>query len=445
MQRNTKILSAKIAVGLAVIPVVILAHKAGPDPRHTGAPGDETCNIPQCHVGTPLNGGGGSVVLTTSAGTTYTPGQQQTVTITINDSKAKAYGFQLTARLDTNPTNGQAGDFTAGTQQIVLCDNPVGALKQNGQLCPANASVEFIEHSFPFPKNTLNVAWTPPSTSAGTVTLYVAANAANNDGTEMGDHIYTTQLTLCPVLSSGQAMPTIGGVQSAGGFSPKAGAAPGTWLEIFGAGFAAASCVWQGADFKGTTAPTSIGGVSVSIGGANAFVDFVSPGQANVQVPSGVGDGVPLVLTNSAGSSAPYILKTAAVAPALLAPPQAPFLVNNKQYVVAQLPDQSFVGIPSRPAKPGDILTIYGIGFGTVQPATAPGDVATQSTKLDTNATFLFGQQAVVPLYQGLAPGFVGLYQFNVTVPNVAAGDSPLTVQLGTVKANQTLFVNIGH
>src|SRR5258708_3995942 len=134
MQRNTKILTAKIAVVLAVIPVVILAHKAGPDPRHTGAPGDTTCTDAGCHVGTPLNGGGGNVVLSTSAGTTYTPGQQQTITITINDSKAKAYGFQLTARVDSNPKNGQAGDFTTGAQQIVLCDNLAETLKQNGQL-----------------------------------------------------------------------------------------------------------------------------------------------------------------------------------------------------------------------------------------------------------------------------------------------------------------------
>src|SRR5260370_21080838 len=132
--------------------------------------------------------------------------------------------------------------------------------------------------------------------------------------------------------------------------------------------------------------------------------------------------------------------------PALLAPAEAPFPVNGKQYVVAQLLDQSFVGIPSRPAKPGDLLTIYGIGFGPVTPATAPGDIATQATNLDTNATFLFGQtQAVVP-YQGLAPSFVGLYQFNVKVPdNVAVGDSPLTVQLGAIKPNQNPSAHIGH
>jgi hypothetical protein len=55
-------------------------------PRYTGAPGDSTCANAGCHTGTALNGGGGNVQLTSSAGTSYTPGQQQTLTITITDS-----------------------------------------------------------------------------------------------------------------------------------------------------------------------------------------------------------------------------------------------------------------------------------------------------------------------------------------------------------------------
>src|SRR5690348_266905 len=97
-ERNSKIVAAKIAVGLAVIPVLLLAHALGPDPRHTGAPGDQTCAMSGCHLGTQLNGGGGSVVLSSSAGTTYTPGQQQTFTLTVTDSKARVYGFQMSAR-----------------------------------------------------------------------------------------------------------------------------------------------------------------------------------------------------------------------------------------------------------------------------------------------------------------------------------------------------------
>ena len=443
-QKKGRIVAAKIAVGLGVIPALMFAHKLGPDPRHTGAPGDTTCAISQCHVGTPLNGGGGNVVLTTSAGTSYTPGQQQTITITINDSKAKVYGFQLSARLDSSPVLGQAGDFTAGTQQIVLCD--LGDLKVNGKPCPANESVEFIEHSFPFTKNTITVTWTAPATNVGTVTLYVAANAANGDNTELGDHIYTTQLTLCPVLGSSQALPAISSAQSAGGFNAKAGVSPGTWVEIFGKNFAAASCLWQGADFSGLNAPTSLGGVGVTIGGKSAYVDYVSTGQVNVQVPDGIpiGSGVPLVLSNSGGQSAPLTLQTFDTAPALLAPAQAPFMVNNKQYIVGQLSDQSFAGIPSHPAKAGDVMTIYGIGFGPVSPATPSGTIATGASSLP-NVSFLFNQTPAQVLYAGLAPSFVGLYQFNIKVPAVSPGDYPLKVQVGSTAVSQTVFITVGQ
>ena len=85
MQNKPWMPAAKIETGLAVIPVLIYAYASGPDPRYTGAPGDsaDACASVGCHVGTALNGGGGSVQLTSSAGTSYTPGQQQTFTITM--------------------------------------------------------------------------------------------------------------------------------------------------------------------------------------------------------------------------------------------------------------------------------------------------------------------------------------------------------------------------
>ena len=162
-------------------------------------------------------------------------------------------------------------------------------------------------------------------------------------------------------------------------------------------------------------------------------------------MPDGIpqGAGVPLVLSNSAGPSAPFALQTSTLAPALLAPAQAPFMVNNKQYVVGQLSDQSFAGIPSRPAKSGDIMTIYGIGFGPVSPATPAGTIATGSTSL-SNVTFLFNQSPAQVMYAGLAPSFVGLYQFNIKVPAVAPNDYPLKVQVGGVTVNQNLFITVG-
>jgi uncharacterized protein (TIGR03437 family) len=391
--------------------------------------------------------------LISSAGTTYTPGEQQTLTITITDSKAKVYGFQMSARLDSNGTNGQAGSFTPGSQQIVVCDN--GSLRgTNG--CPSSAPVQFIEHSRPYTTNTISVTWTAPSSNAGSVTIYVAANAGNGNNDDSGDHIYTTKLQLSPAASTSENKPVIsaGGVVSASAFNAKAGVAPGTWLEIFGSNLAASTRSWQSSDFNGNNAPASLDGVSVTIGGKNALVDFVSPGQVNVQVPDGIpiGSGVPLVLKNSQGETDTYPLQTSDIAPALLAP--ASFIVNNKSNVVATFPSTDpnnivFVGatgaingVNTRPAKPGDVITLYGIGFGPVSPTTAAGVISSRATNLTNPITILFGQTpATTVSYAGLAPNFVGLYQFNVQVPNVSPGDWPVTVQVGGSTMTQNVFI----
>src|SRR5258706_9061383 len=110
---------------LVLLATLIYGHASGPDPRHTGAPGDDplACASSGCHTGTAINGGGGKVAVNFQNGLTYTPGVQQTFSLVITDSKAKAYGFQMTARLESNLSNGQAGEFTAGAQQSVLFDN----------------------------------------------------------------------------------------------------------------------------------------------------------------------------------------------------------------------------------------------------------------------------------------------------------------------------------
>jgi len=48
-------------------------------------------------------------------------------------------------------------------------------------------------------------------------------------------------------------------------------------------------------------------------------------------------------------------------------------------------------------------------------------------------------------LYSGLAPNYVGLYQFNVTVPSIASGNAPLTFALGGGAGTQTLYIAVGN
>jgi len=378
-------------------------------------------------------------------GPSYTPGQQQTFTIVITDPIARIYGFQMTARLESDQANGQAGDFTPAVRQIVICDN--NRFKPAGG-CPANTPVQFIEHSSPYTTNRIQVSWTAPPTNVGNIHIYVAANAANGNMTETGDHIYTNHYVLTPACSD--AKPTIGdgGIISAYDFSPRAGLASGTWLEIYGTNLFCALRDWLGSDFDGQNAPTSLGGVSVTINGVPAYVDHVGPGQVNVQAPDDptVGDGIQVVLTNSAGSSNAISMRKNALAPALLA--KASFNTQGHQWVVAQHQDGTYVGktglvsgLTFRPAKVGEIITIYGIGFG---PPTQAGTTATVQT-LDNKPNFRFGQILAEVPYYGFSPGSVGLYQFNVKVPTVTVGDMQLNVDVGGITVNQNLYITVGQ
>jgi uncharacterized protein (TIGR03437 family) len=95
-------------------------------------------------------------------------------------------------------------------------------------------------------------------------------------------------------------------------------------------------------------------------------------------------------------------------------------------------------------ARPGDSITLYGIGFGLVTPNIPAGQIVQDSNALQSQLQISFAGVAATTTYAGLAPGYVGLYQFNVVVPNVAASDSvPLTFTLGGVKGPQNLVIAV--
>ena len=247
--------------------------------------------------------------------------------------------------------------------------------------------------------------------------------------------------------------PTIlaNGVISAGNYGGSSAIASGTWVEIYGANLATTTPqTWSGADFRGDVAPTALGGTTVTIGGRAAFVNFVSPGQANVQVPAGVATGrQPLVVTTAGGSSAIYTVTVNGTEPGLLAPPV--FTIERVQHVAALFANTlTFVlpvtlpGVATARAKPGDNLTMYGIGFGPVTPDVPPGQIVRQANEVQSAFRITFAGVPAVVRYAGLAPEFVGLYQFNVVVPEVADSDTvPVAFTLGGVSGTQNLVIAV--
>lgn len=450
--RNT--LVNKAAIALCAVPFLLYAYVTGPDPRHTGAPGDaaQACATAGCHTGTALNGGPGKVEIEFPNGLTYVPGTKQRWTVRVTDSAQRVFGFQATARLESNPSAGQAGTFTnIDNSTQILCDD--GAVRPSAG-CRANFSVEFIEHTRGSSANTFTFEWTPPATDVGNVRVYVAGNAANGNGTNSGDRIYAANYTLTATTGGGggQPRPAIsqGGVADA--FSFQAGVAPSTWTAIFGTNLAATTKTWDDA-ISGSTLPTTLEGVSVTIGEKPATIYFVSPGQINVLAPHDIGTGtMNVVVKNSNGESTPLTVTAAAVKPAFYAISSQ----NNRLFVtaVATQLDASgrpvFVGKPglqdsrvSRGARPGEILQVFGTGFGATNPVVPSNQIVSGAPTITSQVRIRFGETVATFAGSGNLVA-AGLYQFNVTVPDTLSdGDYPLIAEVGGVTSSSNVYITV--
>lgn len=200
-----------------------------------------------------------------------------------------------------------------------------------------------------------------------------------------------------------------GGVVSASQFGKFTSLAPGSWIEIYGANLATATREWGSADFNGNNAPTSLEGTKVTINGQPAFVEYISPAQVDVQVPSNVNTGIQLLtVTSPSGTSPTYQIVVNPLEPGFDAPPS--FNINGTQYVVALfndgvtyvLPTGAIPGVNSRPAKPGDTITLYGVGFGAVTENIPAGQIAQGLTTLASNFSISIGGLPATVLYAGL-------------------------------------------
>jgi uncharacterized protein (TIGR03437 family) len=79
-------------------------------------------------------------------------------------------------------------------------------------------------------------------------------------------------------------------------------------------------------------------------------------------------------------------------------------------------------------------------------PNNPPGQIVQLSNTLAGAFSISFGGTPATVTYDGLAPTFMGLYQFNVVVPAVAASDKvPVTFTLGGASGTQKLSIAIGN
>ncbi len=266
-----------------------------------------------------------------------------------------------------------------------------------------------------------------------------------------------------PYACTNTAAPVISSVDSASSYGGYSYFASGSWLEIKGSNLAdpndprlnnaSHSGQWGSSDFSGSTAPTNLDGVAVSIDGKPAYVWYLSPTQINVEAPEDSATGnVSITVTNCKTTSSTTMFAHHPLAPGLLAP--ANYSSGGTQYMVATFQsDGAYVlntsvgasfGLNSRPAKPGDLVIAYGVGFGDVTPSILPGTVVSQANQLVNPVTFTFGSTPATLSYSGLAGSFVGLYEFYITVPQgLANGDYQIHVSQNGTPLPQTMSLTV--
>jgi uncharacterized protein (TIGR03437 family) len=435
----------KLAALGAALPVLIFGYAAGPDAPFAGVPGENTCT--SCHR---VSSGTGSVTVTFPNGTTYTPGVKQHLMVTITDPAQKRWGFELTAR-QSGDTKAQAGTFTPGPDGYtqLICTQTTYLTESRGA-CPASMPLQYIEHTLNGTRlgqtksATFEFDWTPPAADVGSVVIYVAGNAADGDGTERGDHIYTQKYTL--TASAQQVTPTIASAGVVNAASFQAAVSTGAWVTIQGSNLANSSRSWTGSDFTGNALPKALDGVSVTIDGKAAYVGYISPAQINVLAPADSAQGpVAVQVTSNGVTGAAGTAQLQAAAPA--------FFLWSGKYAVATRADYSLVapanlfqGVVTAPAKPGDVIILWGTGFGATTPAVDPG-VLPPSDPLaavaNTVTVTVAGAPATV-VGAALAPGNAGLYQIAVQIPaSVADGDQPLVAQVSGIQSPSNVFLSV--
>lgn len=221
--------------------------------------------------------------------------------------------------------------------------------------------------------------WTPGADNISRLTLAV----------EAAPSVTTT-------VNSGSAVPLIGAVVNAASFAP--GVSPGSIATLFGA---------------------NLGGATLTFNGNPAKVFFAGTSQINFYVPAETPVSTTTVtLTAPSGVTADYLVSIVSAQPGIF----------NDAVVLSG----TLTRVSTNAVQPGDFIEIYCTGLGATRSLRGL-DIAT------VVPTVYFGSVPATPSFAGLTPGFDGLYQINVRVPDgLPSGTLPLLVTSGSTYSNET-------
>ena len=195
--------------------------------------------------------------------------------------------------------------------------------------------------------------------------------------------------------------------------------APGMVLSVFGSQLAPSVAVANSVPL-----PVSMAGVDAAVNGVAAPLYYVAPGQVNLQIPyeTALNETATLQINNN-GQAASQTFPVAAAAPGIFT-------------------DQAAAIFPNGSAIPGEIITLFVSGAGSMTPpiptgaAPMPGPPIADLPQPDQTTTVTIGGVPAPIDFIAIPPGLVGVTQINFQVPGtVGIGPQFVVVAVGGVSS----------
>jgi uncharacterized protein (TIGR03437 family) len=268
--------------------------------------------------------------------------------------------------------------------------------------------------------------------------LYFTADVA--PGTEWADAVITVRGEGMVAVYSGLRIMPAGpylppdGVVSAASYASGA-LAPGEIVALYGSGIGPAEP--QSGAFDGSgKLPASLAETEVAFDDQPAPLFYVSSGQINAQVPFEVAARPSTrVRVRHKDASTEVVLPVAAARPAIFGGFGQPAVVNQ----------DGSMNDGSHPAARNSIIVAFGTGQGALDPPLATGapaaaDPLSRSAPVTASVG---GVQARVE-FAGMAPGFVGLLQLNIVIPETApTGSVPLKLAVNGISNSNPTYISV--
>jgi uncharacterized protein (TIGR03437 family) len=240
-------------------------------------------------------------------------------------------------------------------------------------------------------------------------------------------------LVLAPLLTAAETgrrrAPTLNadGVVNGASFTPAPNnfLAPNGIISIFGVDLSLQTKQVSESDLVRGWLPRTLGDVQVRIGEIPAPLYFVSPLQINAQIPSEIPPGDwPLLVVRGNLAGGATTIKVRQAAPGLFS-----FLTHTDYKLVGRGDPEG-----STPARPGEIVLIFGTGFGSTVPGVFAGELPNFAARIVLPAKVWLDAEmlpAHLLRYVGQAPGFAGLYQINLQLPaDLPSGDPEVRIEI---------------